>query len=337
MELNLNRFKRREPTELLGLDFGASALKAVRIRNTKDGLSMLDAGLLPPVAIPAAQTGKVAALEIPKELSSNYAAVALSSPNTVAKLINLPQQAGAKDIGEQIREQFGVGEDYRIETDLPKGAKPRGGRKMLAAAMPEGMIANLLAATQSGPPAPRSCEISAMAALTAYSNSAFARDGEADCFIEIGEQSTHIFFTRRDRLLFLRKYDSGAGKIVESIINDFQVDRQTAANIMAEGAIDLSQLYTDTLGFLVRQTAISRDFVERQENCSIGRIILSGGIAEAGNLLSLFRENVGLETAIFNPFADLDGGADGIDAGIAAQASRFSAAVGAGIGGFSKL
>jgi len=334
--LNLNRFKRKELADIVALDFGKSALKAVRIRNAKDGFAIVDAALLPPLSIPDRQSGKVAALDIPKHLNSNYAAVALSAPGTVAKLINLPQQPGAQNLEAQIREQFGVGDDYRIETDLPEGVRPRSGRKVLAAAMPEAMIANMLAATQSGPPAPRSCEISALAALTAYRKSSYAQEDDASCFIEIGEDSTYIFFTLRDKLLFLRKYDSGSGKIVESIINDFHVDRQTAANIMAEGAIDLSQLYSDALGFLVRQAAISRDFVERQESCSIGRIILSGGVASAGCLTSLFNDEIGLETKRLDPFGDLGLGAESIDREIVAQAPRFTAAVGAGIGEFKK-
>ena len=68
---------RRLPNEVLGLDLGCAAVKAVRLRNGKEGLSVVAAEILPPInrkpgdALPS--------LELPPKLVTNYAAVTFSS------------------------------------------------------------------------------------------------------------------------------------------------------------------------------------------------------------------------------------------------------------------
>lgn len=334
MAINLDKFKKRGPSELVALDFASTSLKAVRIKSTKDGLVVLAADILPRVEIEGDQNFRAHPLELPKKLRANYAAAAVSTAKAAAKMLNLPQQSGQSDSGDQLREQFGADTDLRLESVAVGPARGRSSnRRMLAAALPEIAIKNLLAMTAAGPPALRSCEVSALCALTAFDNADSSDEDSTKCFIEIGASSTYIFFIKHATLLLLRKYDVGSQLIIDRIVNDFHVDQKTAVNIMTEGAIDLSSVYTDELGFLARQAAISRDFVERQENCKVAKAVLSGGLACSDDWTAMLRGDIGITVETLDPFAGLEIAPNALDKDMEAFKPRFSAAIGAGIGG----
>lgn len=336
MELNIKNLKKRPPADLTCLDFGKSGLKVVRLKNSKGTLSLVGADILPPVDISDADQCNPNGLKLPKELVSNYAPTCVSNSRAVAKLLNLPQELDTAAAESQIKEQFGVDDKYRISTVSLSTAKSKSGAKVLAVALPERQIANLLAMTSKGPPALLSCEISCLSALTTFMNSRPPKAETGTCFIEMGARTTHIFFVHRDRLLLLRKYDVGGESLLEKIISDFHVDKATAANIMAEGAIDLSALYTEKLGFIARQATISRDFVERQENCSIQGIYLSGGLAHSKVWQELLEDKSGMGVHLVDPLQQMEVPEDVVSKDILAQSSRLTAAIGAGLGVFGK-
>jgi Tfp pilus assembly PilM family ATPase len=332
----MGKFKKRGPVEILGVDVAHSALKLVRLKkNGKDGLILVAADILPACRLLTPDDGRKPQLDLPRELRANYAAAAISIAGATAKLISL-QQSGSGDPEVQIKEQFGAGDEYRLASiSAVAGRQRAGGRRFLVAGLHEEVLKNLLTATSSGPPALRSCEVSALAALTAFSRGRVIEPGRAVCFMEIGARSAYLFFLHSDAILLLRKYDVGADVILDKIIADFHVDRQTAANIMSEGAIDLSQLYADELGFLARQTAISRDFVERQENCSVSRIVVSGGLADSKDWIEMLRQSLGIEVDRFDPLKGLEIEPEALSPALDTQRTRLTAAVGAAIGGLT--
>ena len=102
---------------------------------------------------------------------------------------------------------------------------------------------------------------------------------------------------------------------------------------MGQGAtIDISQSVHELASPFLRQLSISRDFVERQENCKISRAYLSGGMAMIWNWVKELREAMGLEVQTWDPFQGLALAPGAYPEALAGQQPRFAAAVGAALG-----
>lgn len=331
--LNSIRKRKKPPSELLGLDFAATGVKAVKLRYVKGRLSLSGVEVLPAMDL-TEKDARLPSLEIPRALKANYACACVSNGEALAKMLSLPGQSDPQKIASQVKEQFKISDDYRISSLTIGTAKSKSGSKLLAAAIPEAQISKLLALTADAPPALKSCEISSLAALQAFLASSLAESDDGLGFVEMGETSTNIFFVHRKSLVLMRQYDIGSRLVTDRIVNDFHVDRQTAANIMTEGAIDLSSLYSEILGFIVRQAVLSKDFVERQEKCKVGSLHVSGGISTSDNWLKILEESTAKEVTPFNPFDDIAIEAESIPQEFHANGGRFSAAIGATLGEF---
>jgi Tfp pilus assembly PilM family ATPase len=333
MELGFRNLRGGAPSDLTCLDFGATGVKVVRLKRSKDAVGVLGVDILPPVDLSSSSPAR---LPLPKALRANYAAVSIGGGKSIANLVAIQQQTNSTKVDGQIKDQLGITDEFRLSYVELSSARSKSGLKLLAAATLETEIKNILSITAHDPPAPCSCEIAPLSALTAFQhgNDKDAQDG--GCFLEIGATTTYIFFTNRRKLLLLRRYDVGGQMILEHIINEFQVDIDTAGEMMTEGAFDLSPIYLDTLGFLVRQITISRDFVERQENCHIAGIKISGGAATS-RWAEIVQNKTGIETQILNPFETLNVPPDADYKNLMlTQSCRFSAAVGAGLGVFGQ-
>ncbi len=331
--LNSFRKKKKPPSELLGLDFSATGIKAVKLRYVKGRLSLGGVEILPAIDL-TEKDAKLSALNIPKSIKANYACACVSNREALAKMLSLPGQSDPQKVTNQIKEQFKISDDYRISSITLGAAKAKSGGKLLAAAIPEAQISRLLSMTADSPPALKSCEVSALAALQAFLASSQAESEDGLGFIEMGELTTNIFFMHRKSLVLMRQYDIGSRLVTDRIVNDFHVDRQTAANIMTEGAIDLSSLYSEILGFIVRQAVLSKDFVERQEKCKVSRLYVSGGMSNSDNWNKILADNTSIKVVLFNPFDHIAMEVESIPQEFRANGGRFSAAIGATLGEF---
>ena len=56
---------------------------------------------------------------------------------------------------------------------------------------------------------------------------------------------------------------------------------RSAQQILFDGSFDISQPIAEVMGPFEKQLIVSRDFVERRENCRINKIYAAGGAAGA--------------------------------------------------------
>jgi Tfp pilus assembly PilM family ATPase len=78
----------------------------------------------------------------------------------------------------------------------------------------------------------------------------------------------------------------------------------------------------------LRQMSISKDFVERREDCRVLKVYVSGGTSLSRYWVDEIKSAAGTEVERWNPFASLRLAPDALPASLAGQETRFAAALG---------
>jgi Tfp pilus assembly PilM family ATPase len=337
MDLQSVLDKRRGPSELVCLDLGASSIKAVRMKRVKDQVHVLAVDTLPAISwMSADEAGRVGAIALPGSLTCNYAALCFNSEKAVVRMVNLPAHPDANHpLEAQLKDQFSLTESHRLKSVVLTSSKSRGSIRVLAAAVPDEEIRALVGMTSAGPPAAHRIELSSLATVNALLHGPGAQyRQEGLCLLDTGAHSTTIVFLNRGGLVLLRKYETGGEKLVGKIMESLDVDRETAVAMLAEGAIDLSGMVDAVLGFILRQLSISKDFVERQENCHVRRLFLGGGMSVSPVWADAVRRATDMEIQKWNPLEGLQGASDVVPDGLRGKESLFAGAVGVGLGAY---
>jgi Tfp pilus assembly PilM family ATPase len=309
---------------LLCLDFGFSALKALRLRKTKEAVELLAAKILPPILL---ENGPVT-LGLPEDLWAKYAACAVCTDRTVTRMLNAPASGGntADDMTRYLKEQFGLSDDYRFGAVRMAGGAPD---RLLAVAMPESEIRTLLDAMKTGTPAACRLEISGVAALNGFLGSDICAGAKDTlCMIDAGARSIFISFIANGEPVLVRKTNTGGEILIDAVMRRFDVDRETASTIIAGESIDISSVMQEVLDFTFRQITLSRDYIERELNTRVTRLFLAGGLAVNAYWRTSLGELFGFRPEVWNPLERMRAPAGGLPPEIAGQGARFAAAAG---------
>jgi Tfp pilus assembly PilM family ATPase len=114
------------------------------------------------------------------------------------------------------------------------------------------------------------------------------------------------------------------------------VDDELAGTILADPSIDLSSTLSEVATPFLKQISISKDFIERHQGCRVSKVYVSGGVSLLPEWSPVVRQILNTEVSGWNPFENIRVDADAIPESLAGQVTRFSAAVGAAIGGFEE-
>jgi Tfp pilus assembly PilM family ATPase len=329
--------QRRSPSEVVAVDLATSGAKAVRIRKAKEGLTVMAADFLPATAL-AAEEGHEPRLVLPKNLLANYAAFTIPGENAVIRILNMPSQTDASQLPlDQIREHVGLGEEYRIGFAVASPARGKQEARVLVVGVPEQEAQAILKMVPIGAPAPFSIEVAGLAALMGFLKGPGAKDAQdAVGVIESGARVTFMALFNRGVLALVRKFDFGAESLLGKVQQQLGVDRETAQGILSDGSFDISQPVHEVMDPFLRQLSISKDFVERREDCRISRFYVSGGASLSRYWMGEICNASGIEVMQWNPFEGLHVAAAAIPEALRGQETRFTAAVGACMGVFSE-
>jgi len=331
------RLKRR-PSDVLGLDIATSGIKAARVRRNANGsLSLLGVDVLPAVSLqkkPGDSVGQVRPLKLPKHLVAKHAALTVTGDNAIVKLLSFPGRADA--IANEIDAKVMAGialdtpENYRVNYKLLSEVQSKTECRALAVAVPESEARSAYLLLPVGLPAPHSIEISGLAAMTAFLQIPEVKNSDdALGMLEFGScVSFFAIFNKRVPVL-VRKFDVGSSLILEKVQESLGVDRATAEGILADGSFDISQQMDDVMGGFVKQIMVSRDFVERRENCRISKVYVSGGTTRSRDWLTELKSALGYDVSLWNPFDSLQVGDGVFPEHLKGHESRFAASIGA--------
>ena len=324
----VKRFQRGY-TDVVGVDIGSTAIKAVRLRAVNREPVVVAAALLPPPKVAITGTVPVVPLDLPKPLKARYAALAYSDPSATVKLITFPAHS-EKSADAQVNEMLGLSEGPDFRVAYEKVSESRTESRVLAVSVPDAAGARLCALLPSGVPAPCSLEVSGLASMTSFERGPGRRHAEeAVAAIDFGAVVTTVAFYSKRSLLLIRKFDVGTMALLKRVQDTLGIDADVALGIMTDGSFDVSAAVHQSLESFLQQLIISRDFVERRENCHISRLYVCGGAAPLKGWSQQLQSALGLEPEFWNPFADLTVQPGALPDAIKGQESRFAAALGA--------
>jgi Tfp pilus assembly PilM family ATPase len=344
MKSLLEQFKmnpRRGPSDLLGVDLASSGTKIVRLRRNKDKVTVVGAAILPPVSLKAPESGAnndaLLSGVIPKNLLANYACLAVTGESTVVRLLSLPGHTEQTQLVEsQVREHIGVEGEYRVGFVVTTPPKGKSETKLLVAAMPEADAKLLLNLVRIGAPAPFSIEVAGLAVLNAFLHGPGAQmEQESIGLLDAGARVSFLALFSKGNLALVRKFDFGGDALTAKVQQQLGVSREIAQGIISDGSFDISQSVHDVMDPFLRQLSISRDFVERREDCRLSKLYLSGGMSLSKYWLEELRNTTGIEAQTWDPFEGLTLAPAAIPDEFKNQRARFTAAVGAALGAFS--
>lgn len=327
--------EKRRPQEIAGFDFSSSGVKVVRLRFANSQWSLLAADILP---ASVREDGTLARPAISKALMTNYAAIAYSASACVVRVVAHTISHSQTDVERQVRDQIGLDTSYRLSF-IPTGqvTKGRNENRVLAVAIPDQEAVDILGTFADGAPAPYSLEVAGLASLNAALAGPVARAPEVPaCLLDCGSRVSTIVFVHKGAIILARKLDVGGDAVVDRVQKNLGVDREMAENIMSEGAIDISQSVREVIDPFLRQMMISRDYVERQENCRVTTVWITGGMSMSAYWVNEIRKATGMNVQSWNPLEDLQVAGGALPQKFQGQESRFAAAIGAAKGALSE-
>jgi Tfp pilus assembly PilM family ATPase len=324
----------RRYSDLIGIDFANTATKVVRLNQRGKDVSLTGIDLLPAIDFGSAS----ARIELPRNMTAYYGCLTYSRPEAVVRLVNTPLPADDEALPDaKLRELLSVGEDFRVSARLIKRGKGRQDSSLLAVAMPQDDVGFMLNMFPAGPPAPASLEISGLSFISAFMHARGAEcANEAVCLIEAGELSSTYVFLNKGTVVLIGKMNFGSRTLRNRLAEDLGVDEDLASSILNDRSINISSSLNSVLEPFLKQVSISKDFIERHQSCRVGKLYVSGGLsllpswsAEVGQMLHFNAipwsplENINCEPGILSPE-------------LKSEATRFSAAIGAALGGFEE-
>ncbi|MDF7801280.1 pilus assembly protein PilM [Pontiellaceae bacterium B1224] len=318
-------------SDLIGVDFASTATKVVRLKQNKGTMTLSGLDLLPAVDF-SAEPEK---LQLPRNLSPNYGCLAYTGKRAVVRMINTQLAEGTGGLPkERIQELLNVTDEFRVSAKLIKRNSGRQDSSFLAAAIPDEDAAYLLKLFPSGPPAPASLEVSGLSFVSAFLHARGAECADSTvCIMETGENMSHFAFLTNGLVTLVGKLSVGANILREKVAEDLGLDNELAESILSDASINVSSTVVGVLAPFIKQISISKDFIERHQGQKISRIYLSGGLSllpswgiEVGKLL-------GTQVAYWSPLENIEYDSASIPSDMIKQATRFSAAIGAAIGG----
>ncbi len=315
---------KRGPVDCVGIDFGTATTKLVRLRNAGTDVQLVAAEILPPSA---------GDLVIPPRVRAHYAGITTSRGHAITKLLTFP---GAIDSAFQARLRKSLGlndeDDSRISYRLITEGQGRVESRALAVSLDHATADPLLQHFSSGIPVPQSLEIASLSALTAFEYGPVANaHGQAIGLIDFGTTKTTLSFFYRGSLVLMRQFDFGTRSLFERVETALHVDTQTAQGILADSAFDVSELLGDIMNPVINQFVVSRDFIERRENCSDIKLLATGGVALSKAAMQEIEQALSVDIAVWNPLEGLTIAPQALAPEIEDQHWRLGAAIGAAL------
>ena len=316
---------KKKPADCTGIDIGATVTKAVRLKKSGDGITVVGAALIHP------ETDGT--LTIPPQLRARQASISMSSPNTVIKLLTFPGPVD-DNFEKNLPQKLGITteEKYRQAYRVINEGSSRTESSVLAAAVPEEDAAAIMRHFTSGIPAPYSLEISALASLNAFEHSVVNQTtNDTATLIDFGTYTTSLaVFYRRKPVLF-QYFDFGTKVVTEKIKTEFKVNTATALGILEDTSFDLSDLLSNLMGSVAGHMVISRDFIERQKNCSIDTVHAIGGITRSQAAMKSLSKLMSVKIILWDPFENLKIDSSQLSQQVDSQHWRFAGAIGAAL------
>jgi len=316
-------------TDVLGIDFGSTSTKLVRLRKSGDSFSLVDADVMP--AFELEEEGGDSKLNIPKKLNAPYVGAAVTGEDCHVRFMFISSSLNdARAIQQRVGKSLSLGRDFRVGYSIVERGKDALDHKVLAAAIPQIEVQNTRRLFTDPHASMISMEISGLSALNSFSHTPAVQEAEGIvCYIEAGASSVFVSFFLNGALRLVRKFDHGSLYIQRRIQDVLNINEDDALTVLFEDANPLMDQSLDPISTMTQEISISCKFVERNENSRIQKVYASGGLSYSPYWSFTLSEIMGVEPEVWNPFE-----ANGISSypkGVYGVESMFAPAVGAAL------
>jgi Tfp pilus assembly PilM family ATPase len=325
----------RKAVDLVGIDFSTTATKVVRLKKSRDEISLMGIDLLPAVDFGIAAQR----VELPRNLASHYACLVYSGASSIVRMVNAQLPAETTTLPDKkLRELLNAKDDCRVSARLIKKGQRRQDSNFLAVAIPKADVEFLLNLFPVGSPAPASVEVAGLSFVSAFLHAQAAEaENDAVCLVEAGESSSHFVFLNKGVVVLVGRFDSGGAKMRGKVAKDLGVDDELANTIMADRSINISSVVLDVMTPFLKQLSISKDFIERHQSCHVSKIYVSGGMSLLPHWTEMLEQYLHTEIVHWNAFENISCDPELLPPELAQQTTRFTAVIGAVIGGIGEL
>ena len=315
--------------DVVGIDFGSSATKVVRIKADAAGaLTVVAADVLPACPLPEGeQTSKSIALS--KSLAAWTAAVAFTSRKAVIKLVAEPN--GTTYTEASAPELLGLPKDHGLRIGFERFEDGEE-KSVLILGVPVEEVSRLPKLMPSGKPMAASAELAGLAALNCY-DYAYGAEADDGCDLVMdfgcGVTTLGLFVKRQPKVI--RQFLEGYATVEKTVERDFQTDAATARDIILSEQVDISSALHSALGGILRQTGIAVDFTERRTGAHLRRLFVSGGFARNPGLRAEIKSALSLEPIVVDPWRNMTVRPDALSKAASDSGACFAAATAAAL------
>gem|GEM_PF-404602 len=317
---------------VVGLDVGKSATKAVFIRQTKSGMVVSEARLLPPLDVSSGEGRRGAIL--PPSWKSNYVALAVSPQAAMVRYVTLHGRPDVHSkLGAELQAHLSVEENTRAAFMVVPHHRRESETNVLIVAVPEALAKGLLERVTGGSIAAASLEVAGVTSVGAFMEWGPLRDsGAAVGYLDCGASSSVLALFNRGNLCLMRKLAFGADAMTAAIADKMQTDRKTAEEMILDESFDISSIVAGMTDDFRQQIRISTEFVERREGVRVEKFYAAGGLSVTPYMRSYLASHLERAVELWNPFSGLTCAGDDWQEKIRGQEPRFAAALGAAVG-----
>ncbi len=308
---------------LVGLDIGSSAVKAIELKPVGKGYRVVAIGVEPvpadsivdgAIIDSAAVADAVRRLFSNKQFRSKDVAASLSGNSVIVKKITLPAMS-EQELSESIyweAEQYipfdiqDVNLDYEI---IEGGASSPGTMDVLLVAAKKDKIADYTNVITSSGRAPVIVDVDAFALQNAYDANYGFDTGSIVVLLNAGASAININILSGSQSVFTRDVSMGGNAFTEAVQKELNLPFDTAEQVKKgqdadgvsfEDARPVLKAMTDNVLLEVEKTF---DFFKATAaNDRIDRIMLSGGASRVDGFTEALRERFDTPVDNFNPF-----------------------------------
>ena|GEM_PF-1171691 len=316
-------------TDVLGIDFGSTSTKLVRLKKSGGSLSLVDADVMPAIELNA--EGSELKLNIPKKLNALYVAAALTGEDCHVRFMFISSNLNeGRAIQQRVGKSLSLGREYRVGYSIVERGKDAIDHKVLAAGIPQSDVKNVRTLFASNHPSLISMEIAGLSALNSFSHTSAVQEADGIvCYIEAGASSVFVSFFLDGELRLVRKFNHGSLFIQRRIQDVLNINEDDALTVLFEDANPLLDQSLDPISTMTQEISISCKFVERNENNTIQKVYTSGGLSYSPYWSYQLSEIMGVEPEVWNPF--VPNGIKTYPKGVYGVESMFAPAVGAAL------
>ncbi len=328
---NETKGSRRGVNDVVGIDIATTGVKMVRIKRTKEGLTIVGAVESPALTLEE-EEGGYTKLHLTKAVRSKNAALTFTAQQSIIRLLNLPGFSQTSPSADQtVREHVGLEDNFRLGYTVASQQRGRTEVSLVAVGVPEVQAASVLALP--GSPTPVSVEVSALSSLTAFARGPAAQTSSGPVgLVEAGAQVTCLTIFHQGSPVLLRKFEFGGDQILQRVQRQFGVDEETARDMLVDQSFDVSHSVQEVMGTFLRQLSISKEFVERKVGKPIAKWYAAGGLVLIPYWKDVVEAGVGQPVQPWNPLENLYLMPGAWPEALEGTEVRFSAAIGAAIG-----